>query len=105
MVLDTNVVSELLRPTPSTQVMQWLNAQSPDDLWLNGVVVSELLFGLARLPAGSRKRQLTEAFAAMLSEDFAGRVLPFDLEAAVIYAELSRAGRPAGDPLRWPMHR
>ena len=99
MILDTNVVSELLRPTPSTQVMQWLNAQSPDDLWLNGVVVSELLFGLARLPAGSRKRQLTEAFAAMLSEDFAGRVLPFDLEAAVIYAELPAGREASGRPV------
>ena len=98
-VLDTNVVSELMRPVPSGRVLRWLNAQAPDDLWLNSVVVSELLFGLARLPAGSRKRQLIDAFAAMLNEDFAGRVLPFDLEAAVIYAELAAGREASGRPV------
>ncbi len=98
-VLDTNVVSELMRPVPSDSVLHWLNAQAPDELWLNSVVLSELLFGLARLPAGSRKRQLTDAFANMLSEDFAGRVLPFDVEAAVIYAELAAGREASGRPV------
>jgi toxin FitB len=78
-----------MRPAPDANVLNWLNVQVADELWLNSVVVSELMFGIARLPGGARKRELADTFAAMLSEDFAGRILPFDLEAALIYAELA----------------
>ncbi|WP_310609296.1 type II toxin-antitoxin system VapC family toxin [Limnohabitans sp.] len=88
MVLDTNVVSELMRPEPDVTVLAWLNNQPADTLWLNSVVVSELLYGIARLPDGKRRAQLALAVQAMLAEDFAGCVLPFDLEAAVVYADL-----------------
>ena len=98
-VLDTNVVSEMMRPAPDPSVLNWLNTQVAEELWLNSVVVSELLFGIARLPAGARKRQLAETFAAMLEQDFAGRLLPFDLEAAVIYAELVAACEAKGRPV------
>jgi len=63
------------------------------------VVVSELLYGLARLPSGARRSQLTQAFEAMLAEDFAGRVLAFDLPAAVVYADLVSAREKLGQPL------
>ena len=98
-VLDTNVVSEMMRPAPDSSVLNWLNTQIAEELWLNSVVVSELLFSIARLPAGARKRQLAETFAAMLEQDFAGRILPFDLEAAVIYAELAAACEAKGRPV------
>ena len=98
-VLDTNVVSEMMRPAPDSSVLNWLNTQVAEELWLNSVVVSELLFGIARLPAGARKRQLSNAFAAMLEQDFAGRILPFDLEAAVIYAGLAAGGEAKGRPV------
>ena len=98
-VLDTNVVSELMRPTPDAVVVDWLNTQVAEELWLNSVVVSELLFGIARLPGGARKRQLAEAFAAMLEQDFAGRILPFDLESAVLYAELAAGCEAKGRPV------
>jgi toxin FitB len=98
-VLDTNVVSEMMRPAPDATVLNWLNAQVADELWLNSVVVSELLFGIARLPGGARKRQLADTFAAMLSEDFVGRILSFDLEAAVIYAELVAVREAKGRPV------
>ena len=88
-VLDTNVVYEMMRPAPDPSVLNWLNTQIAEELWLNSVVVSELLFGIARLPTGARRRLLTGTFAAMLEQDFAGRILPFGLEAAVIYAELA----------------
>ena len=65
-VLDTNVVSEMMRPAPKPSVLSWLNAQVAEELWLNSIVVSELLFGIARLPGGARKRQLADTFAAML---------------------------------------
>ena len=98
-VLDTNVVSEMMRTAPDSTVLSWLNTQVAEELWLNSVVVSELLFGIARLPAGARKRQLSNAFAAMLEQDFAVRILPFDLEAAVIYAELAAGCEAKGRPV------
>jgi predicted nucleic acid-binding protein len=87
-VLDTNVVSELMRPAPEAAVLAWLNNQPADTLWLNSVVVSELLYGIARLPDGKRRAQMAPTVQAMLDEDFSGRVLPFDLDAAVVYADL-----------------
>lgn len=87
-VLDTNVVSELMRAQPDAAVLRWMDAQSPTSLWLNSVVVSELLYGVAKLPKGKRKEQLILAVAAMVDEDFAGRVLSFDVEAAAEYASL-----------------
>ena len=98
-VLDTNVVSEMMRPAPDPSVLNWLNTQVAEELWLNSVVVSALLFGMARLPAGARKRLLTDTFAAMLEQDFSGRILPFDLEAAVIYAELAAGWEAKGRPV------
>lgn len=102
-VLDTNVVSELMRPVPNPAVLSWVDAQSDRDLWLCSVVVSELLYGLARLPMGSRRAQLTRAFEAMLAEDFAGRVLAFDLPAAVVYADLVSLREQQGQPLAMPV--
>lgn len=87
-VLDTNVVSEMMRPVPDAKVMQWMNAQAADELWLNSIVVSELLFGVARLPAGARRHQLTQAVQVTIDQDFAGRIASFDLEAAVAYAQI-----------------
>ena len=99
MVLDTNVVSELMRSEPDTAVLAWLNDQPADTLWLNSVVVSELLYGIARLPDGKRRAQLAQAVQAMLAEDFSGRVLPFDLEAAVVYADLVAMRERQGQPV------
>lgn len=98
-VLDTNVVSELMRPVPDPAVLAWVDAQPDRDLWLCSVVVSELLYGLARLPPGARRAQLTKAFEAMLAEDFAGRVLAFDLPAAVIYADVVAKREREGQPV------
>jgi len=95
-VLDTNVVSELMRPNPEPAVLVWLDAQRPGDLWLSSVVAAELMFGVARLPEGSRKQQLAQAVSAMLEQDFAGRILPFDLAAAVAYATLVAERERAG---------
>ena len=87
-MLDTNVVSELMRAQPDASVLRWMDAQSPFALWLNSVVVSELLYGVAKLPKGKRKEQLITAVAAMVDEDFSGRVLSFDVDAAAQYASL-----------------
>lgn len=98
-VLDTNVVSEMMRAAPSAQVEKWLNAQVSDTLWLNSVVVAELLFGVARLPEGARKQQLASAIQATIEQDFAGRILSFDLEAAVVYAQITSRCEAMGRPI------
>ena len=98
-LLDTNVVSELMRPSPAPDVLDWVNAQPSSELWLCSVVVAELLYGVARLPDGARKRHLAVAVEAMVIEDFASRTLPFDLEAAVAYAQLVAQREREGMPI------
>ena len=98
-LLDTNVVSELMRPSPAPGVLEWVNAQPSSELWLCSVVVAELLYSVARLPDGARKRHLAVAVEAMVIEDFASRTLPFDLEAAVAYAQLVAQRERDGMPI------
>jgi toxin FitB len=96
-VLDTDVVSELMLNKPDTTVLAWLDKQNASDLWLTSVIVTELLYGIARLPDGVRKRDLQSALVTTLEQDFNQRVLSFDLESASICASLmatcERAGR------------
>jgi predicted nucleic acid-binding protein len=87
-VLDTNVVSEILRHQPDPGVLQWFDAQDPHELWLTSVVAAELMFGIAKMPQGARQRQLAQAMSTMLEQDFAARVLAFDLNCASVYADL-----------------
>jgi predicted nucleic acid-binding protein len=99
-VLDTNVVSELMRASPAALVVDWVDERSATDVHLTAITVAELLYGVARLPEGSRKTALAERVEAMLSEDFDHRVLAFDETAAAHYADIvvrrERAGRPIG---------
>lgn len=97
-VLDTNVVSEAMRPEPTPEVVAWLNAQAAETLYLSSVTLAELLFGIGALPAGKRKDRLTSALERLLGL-FPGRVLPFDQEAARLYAEMAVAARAAGRPM------
>ena len=86
-VVDTNVVSELMRPSPAPQVREWVTAQRPDQLCTTAVTVAEIRYGLERLPGGRRKDSLlttaTEVFAA-----FSEFVQPFDADAAIWYATI-----------------
>jgi predicted nucleic acid-binding protein len=96
-VLDTNVVSALMRREPDPAVVSWLNDLPPESVWTSSVTVFEVRLGLEILPAGQRRRQLEEAFTKALEEDFEGRVLPFDQASAEaagrIAAERRRVGR------------
>lgn len=97
-VLDTNVLSELMRPTPNPRVWEWVKAQPAAGVFTTAITEAEILYGAALLPDGRRKSRLGEAVEGMFREDFAGRVLAFDSAAArslaVIAAERRRAGRP-----------
>lgn len=97
-VLDTNVVSEAMRPQPSPVVVAWLNAQAAETLYLSSVTFAELLFGIGALPAGVKKDRLARALDRLLAL-FPGRVLPFDQDAARRYADMAVVARVLGRPL------
>jgi predicted nucleic acid-binding protein len=94
-VLDTNVVSEVMKPEPHPAVLDWLNDQAAETLYLSSVTLAELLFGIGALPVGKRKDRLAQAVNGLLAL-FRERVLPFDTEAARRYAELAVTARNAG---------
>jgi predicted nucleic acid-binding protein len=98
-VLDTNVLSEILRPVPESRVLDWIAAQSRSALFTTTVVEGEILYGIRLLPDGARRDALVQAVAAIFVEDFAGHVLPFDRDAAVAYAEIAASRRLAGRPI------
>ena len=94
-VLDTNVVSEAMKPEPHREVRAWLNNQAAETLYLSSVTLAELLFGTASVPAGKRKDMLTQALDGLVGL-FRDRVLPFDADAARRYASLAVTARLAG---------
>lgn len=97
-ILDTNVVSELMKPTPSAAVVRWVALQPVTSLYTTSITEAEILHGVMLLPPGKRRHGLQAAAEAMFSEDFAHRVLPFGSDAARAYATIAslrhRAGRP-----------
>ncbi|MFP6559326.1 type II toxin-antitoxin system VapC family toxin [Paraburkholderia sp. B3] len=98
-VLDTNVLSETLRPRPDDRVMAWLASQSRAGLFTTAITRAEIFYGVGLLPDGSRRRELRTAVEAIFDEDFAGRVLGFDSDAADVYATIAVARRNAGRPM------
>lgn len=94
-LLDTNVVSEAIRPAPHPAVRDWLDAQAAETLFLSSVTVAEMAFGIGALPAGRRRQALSAALEAVLAL-FAGRVLAFDEAAALRYGALAVRARAAG---------
>ena len=94
-LLDTNVVSEAMKPAPDEAVRAWLDEQAAETLFLSSVTIAELMFGIGALPEGKRKERLTEALDGVM-ELFADRVLPFDVDAARRYADLAVKARAAG---------
>ena len=98
-VLDTNVISELMRAEPHANVLAWAQKQPRGLLWTTRVNQAEILYGIAALPEGRRRVALTAAADAMFAEDFADRILPFAAAAVARYADLVVARRQAGNPI------
>ena len=98
-LLDTNVISELMRAAPDKDVLEWVGRQSREDLYTSSIVQSEILYGVATLPLGRRKAGLAEAAAAMFHDEFRGRVLAYDHQAAVQYADIVSIRRSIGRPI------
>ncbi len=95
-LLDTNVVSEPLRRAPEARVIQWIDAQALETLYLSAITVAELRAGVALLPEGKRRAALHENLEKRVLPLFVGRVLPFDLACTNAYAELLAKVRAAG---------
>ncbi len=98
-LLDTNVLSELLRSAPERSVLKWLAAQPAEGLFVTAVTQAEMMLGARLLPAGKRRTALESALCGIFDEDFAGRVLAFDSAATAAYAEIVAARRAAGRPI------
>ena len=94
-LLDTNVVSEAMKPEPNPVVRAWLNDQAAETLYLSSVTLAELLFGIAALPSGKRKEMLALTLDGLMGL-FKDRVLPFDVEAARHYADLAVVAKVSG---------
>lgn len=94
-LLDTNVVSEAMKPEPHPSVRDWLDAQAAETLFLSSVTIAELMFGIGALPRGKRKDRLATTLDGVM-ELFEPRILPFDTQAARRYADLAVKARKAG---------
>jgi predicted nucleic acid-binding protein len=95
-VLDTNVLSALMRVAPDQLVLEWLDRQPAESVWTTSVTVFEVTFGLKVLPRGRRRTALEAAFAELLEEDLEGRVLDFDRPAAEAAAAIAADRQGAG---------
>lgn len=87
-MLDTSVLSELMRPRPNQKVIDWIDTQNKPEIVISAITVAEILHGIARLPESKRKTVFIDIANNMFGHLFAGRVLPFDCSAAKLYAEI-----------------
>ena len=95
-LIDTNVISELWKPGPDSNVLAWIDAQTIETLYLSAITVAELRYGLAMMPDGKRRTIYQERLEREVLPTFAGRVLAFDLDTSKTYAELMARARAGG---------
>lgn len=98
-ILDTNVLSEVMKPAPDAEVLAWMAAKPAAKLYTTSITQAEILHGLMLLPAGRRRRALEAAATSMFTEDFGGRILGFGTDAAPPYARIASERRRAGRPI------
>ena len=98
-LLDTNVVSEVMKVAPSPTVLDWLNERPTSTLYISSITVGEIVYGLRILPDGKRRSRLGDRFERFVAEGFAHRVLAYDEPAARIYGEIMGVRREVGRPI------
>ncbi len=98
-ILDTNVVSEIMKPEPSSRVVAWTSRQMRDELFTTSITAAEILYGIELLPRGKRRDQLLHQAEGTFHEDLGGRVLSFDERAAREYASIAAERRRRGRPI------
>ena len=99
-ILDTDVVSELMRPAPSTPVSRWIAGRPAAELYTTAITEAEIFFGIELLTQGKRREGLLRAAEEMFAEDFGGRILGFESEAARVFATIAAQCRAVGRPIR-----
>lgn len=98
-ILDTNVLSEAFKPSPSKAVLRWLAAQEPLDVFITAITEAELLYGIEVLPGGKRRNVLHAAIEKVFAEEFLGRILPFDEDAAHAFSKIAAGREAVGRPI------
>ncbi len=101
-ILDTNVLSELMRPKPSASVLAWIAKQPEAELSTTSITEAEIFYGIEVLPKGKRREHLTMAAEAVFTEDFSGRVYGFDSAAARAFSKIASSRRTSGRPISHP---
>jgi predicted nucleic acid-binding protein len=101
-VLDTNIISEVMRPQPSRAVLAWLNQQHSPHLFISSVSIAEIGYGLRVLADGQRRRILQNRFEQFIAQGFEYRILNFDKAAARAYAEIMGVRKEMGCPMSFP---
>ncbi|MDO5693694.1 MAG: type II toxin-antitoxin system VapC family toxin [Pseudomonadota bacterium] len=101
LVLDTNVLSELMRAVPDAQVLNWFDRHTNATFATTAICQAEILAGLSLLPNGKRKRQFLAAADALWNEDLGGRIFPFDSAAAVVLADIVQTRQAKGQPIQF----
>ena len=100
--VDTNILSELMRPEPNTRVLGWMDGLRTNDVGITAISVAEILYGIRALSEGKKKRRLLEAAATMFDEYFSGRIYAFDRFAALEYADIALQRDRIGAPISIP---
>lgn len=98
-VLDTNVLSEAFKPSPSRVVLDWLAAQEPATVFITTITLAEVLYGIELLPPGKRRIRLAAAIEKLFADEFEGRVLPFDDESARLFPKIVAGRHAIGRPI------
>lgn len=98
-ILDTNVISEVMRPQPNTQVMSWLKKYPVEELAITSISIAEISYGLKRLPVGRRRDSLQWRFQMFIDQGFSDRIFPFEERAAEIYADIIVDRKQQGKPI------
>ena len=98
-ILDTNVVSEPLKPAPAQTVLDWLDRQAPETLYLTAVSLAELLAGIEALPSGRRRLELEQALTRQILPLFEGRILSFDAKAAEAFGKINAGAKAVGNTM------
>lgn len=101
-LLDTNVISEVMRQAPSENVLSWLNQHSNAGLLVSSISIAEICYGLRILPTGQRQQALQARFEQFIAQGFVGRIIAFDEPAARVYAEIMGLCKEKGRPMSLP---
>ena len=102
MLLDTNILSEMMRPSPDANVISWLNQQDSQTLFVCSISIAEICYGLYILPKGKRKQQLQHRFDRFINQAFQFRLLYFDQHAASTYGDIMGEAKLTGHPMSIP---